>query len=380
MLTQLREWVDTNSGTRNRSGVLRIQQSLGQLLEAEGFGLEWIENPNGASVSGPLLVARRDVGEKNPVVSLVGHADTVFEADHPFQKSAISADGKTATGPGIIDDKGSLVVGLEAVRKYLAVAASHGMGLQFVVSPNEEIGSPGFHAVFQKLSKRSCAVFGLEPSLDNGDIITRRKGGRWYEIAVTGKEAHAGRAHHEGVNAAHELAVKLDKLQNLTDYKRGMTVNIGSLEGGHGKFNIVCGHAVGRIDVRYETSKSGGGLFKKIESILKKQFVGRGKLRAKTKFTIEDSCPPLEPQKSNAPWIAEYAKAVKRLEGRAPKAGFSGGGSDSSHFGRAGLVVLDGVGAVGGKIHTVEEYLTVSSLKTRSDALCILLQRAAAEF
>ncbi len=247
MLDLLRQLVEINSGTENRDGVWAVQNLFAQGLNKAGFETQWVENPQGAS--GPLLLAKRGVTTNNPTVTLVGHADTVFEISHPFQRFTLRPDGKTATGPGIIDDKASLLVGLEACRIFFERYPRSPLGIQFVVSPNEETGSPGFHSFFHALSKRTQLVLGLEPTLDNGDIVVERKGGRWYKIDVTGKEAHAGRGHHLGINAGHELCIKLDKLQRLTDYKKGLTVNPGVISGGT-KPNVVCDHALVKVDVR----------------------------------------------------------------------------------------------------------------------------------
>jgi glutamate carboxypeptidase len=380
-MSRLLEWVERlvtiNSGSGNREGVLAVQREVASRLQSLGFAIEWRENPDGPSRSGPLLLARYGAATGRPIATLVGHADTVFEPNHPFQR--FHRDGELAHGPGIIDDKGSLVVGIEACRLFLE-RVPRGAGILFVCSPTEEIGSPGWHPVFRELARESQVVFGLEPATDDGDFITKRKGGRWYEIHVEGREAHAGRAHHRGINAGHELAIKVDRLQRLTDYRRGDTVNLGSFEGGNGKFNVVCGHAIGRVDVRYETTKRGAALFGKIERILKARFVGSGRKRAKTTYQIADNCPPLEPRPENEPWVRFFAATLRRIEKRRPQATFSGGGSDSSHFSRPGLVVLDGVGACGGKIHTADEFLRIESLETRSAALAELLGFAQQRF
>lgn len=374
LLARVGELVNINSGTRNREGVLAVQRRIARDLEAMGFRPEWKTNPGGESVSGPLLLGRWNSGGRAPTVTLVCHADTVYEVDHPFRDFSVSADGLRATGPGIIDDKGSAVVGLEACRRFLESSKQRKMSIQFLCMPTEEIGSPGWLSVLREISKASTAVFGLEPATDEGAVIVERKGGRWYRVAVKGKEAHAGRAHHLGVNAGHELAIKIDKLEKLTDYDAGLTVNLGSFEGGNGKYNVVCGDAVGRFDVRYETVKAGKSLFPKIEKILAASHVGKGKNKTSTTFQIEDDCPPLEPRKENAPWLAAHAKSLQRLEKKAPAPGRSGGGSDSSFLARPGLIVVDGLGAVGGKIHSSEEFLMVASLETRSQALAELLQ------
>lgn len=372
-LDWVRQVVDINSGTRNQAGVLEVQRHVASSLTALGFRVEWIDHPQGKAISGPLLLATKESAPQAPWATLVGHADTVFEPDHPFQKFSLAADRETATGPGIIDDKASLAVGIEACRRFAQTGRAAELNLRFLCTPTEEIGSNGWHELFHTYSRASRVSFGLEPAIDSGDFIVERKGGRWYKLEIEGKEAHAGRAHHLGINAGHELAVKIDRLQKLTDYRRGNTVNLGSFEGGGGKYNVVCGHAVGRIDVRYLSRPSGKALFAKIEKIFRTAYVGKGKKRAKARFQIEDDCPPMERRKESEPWIAFHAKQLARLEKRKSGAGFSGGGSDSSHLARPGLVVIDGLGACGGGIHTPNEFLRVSSLETRSQALADLM-------
>ena len=85
LLPWLRELVDINSGTRNRDGVLAVQRKVAEQLEAIGFRCEWLDNPEGNSVSGPLLLASLPGADRKPVVTLVSHADTVFEPASPFQ-------------------------------------------------------------------------------------------------------------------------------------------------------------------------------------------------------------------------------------------------------------------------------------------------------
>jgi glutamate carboxypeptidase len=83
--------------------------------------------------------------------------------------------------------------------------------LRFISSPNEETGSPGFKEMLKEMSSGSFMALGFEPALDEGAIITGRKGVRWYQIDVKGRDAHAGRNHRFGVNAGVELAGKISK-------------------------------------------------------------------------------------------------------------------------------------------------------------------------
>jgi glutamate carboxypeptidase len=363
----LKELVNCNSGSRNSTGVNQVQAIVAQRLSRLGFKIEHIKNKQGDS--GQFLLGELKASA-NSFATLVTHADTVFEPTSGFIQFQLTTGGR-ATGPGVIDDKGSIVVALSGVEQYLqSVEEKDRLSLRFVCSANEETGSVGFLPILKNLSKQSQFVLGFEPSLEGGDLIHSRQGGRWYEIEVRGKEAHAGRAHRLGVNAAHELAIKVQKLQELTEYAREVTVNVGSIAAGQGKANVVCGYAKAWIDTRFPDVKSGAILHRAIEKIAAKAFI-RG---TKTKITITEECPPLAWQKASEKFSQSYAKIIKKIEGRSVKVLKSGGSADSSHMGRAGLPVLDGLGAVGGGAHTGSEWILLSSLKTRSQALAEFLK------
>lgn len=354
---RLRSIVEINSGTANLSGVKRVQEWFSAELQKLGFSAKLDEN-------GLLVATISGVDSSKPITLLV-HVDTVFEPSSTFQEWKLSSDGKQAIGPGVIDAKGGIVIILEGLKRFLADHPKPTFSIRVVSSPAEETGSTPFLETFRVLALDSRIVLGFEPALEDGAIIGSRRGDRWYHVKVVGKESHAGRAHGEGANACVELSAKLAKISWLTDYKRNLTVSVGHIEGGKDKYNIVCGSAEAKIDTRFATIADRDVLHRKISKILKDPFV-KG---TQTTFELADDCPPFSPSKTSASPIKAYLKAIQMSETKSPISKASGGASDANYFSREGLPVIDGLGAVGGKMHTAEEYVVLSSLETRAAAL-----------
>lgn len=351
----LKALVEINSGTANTGGVDRVQAWIAGELKKLGFEVE-----TGAD---RVLVGTLKGTDPRTITFLV-HADTVFEPASAFKKFEFRPDGLTASGPGVIDDKGGVVVALSGLKKYLA-ASKNKFTLRFVSTPAEESGSPGLDDRFKNFSEDTWILLGFEPGLDDGSVVNQRRGNRWYKITSLGKEAHAGRAHKDGRNACVDLAAKLAKISTFTDYARNVTVSVGHMTGGQDKFNIVCGSAEAKVDTRFASVKERDRLHQKITAVLKEKVVDG----VTTTFEIANDSTPFSANKKSEPLIAKYLEAIQSVEGRAVKATLSGGAGDTNGFSRPGLVILDGLGPYGGKMHTEGEFITLSSLETRAEAL-----------
>lgn len=370
----LKKLVLISSGTKNSQGVNQVQNLIESELKSLGFKTTFKDNPSKTKKSGKLLIGTFP-GKSEKYITFVMHADTVFEANSGFAGFRVSEDKKAVSGPGVIDDKGGIVVALKGIQDFLKQNSKPNYSLRVLVSPVEEIGASGFYDDYRKFSKDSIMVLGFEPALSDGSIIESRRGNRWYHIKVEGKEAHAGRAHKQGVNACHELAMKIDKLQKITDYNKDVTVSIGHIEGGKDKFNIVCGFAEAKIDVRASSFTAFDETHKKIDAILKSSLVKSqdGSEPTKTTYSIADDCPPFSVTNTSKPWLQKYLTILKSVEGKEVKSNKSGGAADSNYMSREGLIIIDGLGAKGDGLHTKDETLTISSLKTRSMALAQFL-------
>jgi glutamate carboxypeptidase len=369
----LKRLVEQNSGSGQIDGVNAVQSILKGELEALGFEARLMPPPDGVK-TGDLLVAER-IGRKPAFITFIIHADTVFEPNSGFTEFKRSADGLSASGPGVIDDKGGAVVLLAGLKE----ALKRGKPLyswRVVSSPSEEIGSPGWAAgEFARDSANSALALGFEPALEDKNIVSSRRGDRWYRISVQGREAHAGRAHRKGINACAELAAKISELTALTDYAKDVTVSVGHMEGGQDKYNIVCGSAEAKVDARFATLKDRDELRERIDRILSKPEIRAvSDLQVSTiTYKIEDDCPPFEKQEAAGVYVKSYLAALEASESGHISDEQSGGAADSNAFARPGLPILDGLGPVGAGMHTKTESIYLPSLETRARALAIFL-------
>ena len=359
---QLKKLVEISSSAEDTTGVGKIQNWIKAELKQIGFSVEDRSD---------LLIVAKLPGVKTDakIITVLVHADTVFDKKSDFKGFKESDDGKMAYGPGVIDDKGGIVIAIEGLRRFLK---SHKLNytLQFVSSPSEEIGSPGFTDRFKELAKTSWMILNFEPTLEDGSLVHTRRGNRWYQITVTGKEAHSGRSHKEGINACHALASALSEISKFTNYKNDVTVSIGRMEGGKDKFNIVCGQAQAKVDTRFSSILERDKLHQKIEKVLKNLTV-KG---AQATYELVDDCPPFSVTPRTTPYLNKYIDVVKKIEGINISSGKSGGTADSNYFSTNESIILDGLGPIGGKMHTPEEFIVLSSLDTRSEAFNLFLQ------
>lgn len=366
----LRELAAIDSETLDVAGVNRAQARVAAHLDGLGFALNHF---GGEARFGDLLVAERPGVRRTEWITLVTHVDTVLKNFRPF---ALDRDLGRAYGSGVIDNKGGVTVGLGALSRLLAARPRTELGLRFVCSPNEEMGSVGFTDRLRAFGRDTVVGLGLEPALDDGSIIHQRRGNRWYDVEVTGREAHAGRSYGAHANAAHDLAEKIRRLSRLTDYKRHLSVSVGAFSGGQDKHNIVCGVARAKLDARFASFAARDRLHRRIARILETSFERStcGRYATRTHFAIVDDCPPFGLTKRSKRLAKIYAAEVGRVEGRTIVSKIAGGAGDVNYLSTDDNVVLDGLGPVGGEMHTVDEWLEVGSLNTRAHALARMLE------
>ncbi len=385
----LRDLVEIPSGTSNIEGVNRVQKRIADELRSMGGAISLHDNDQGASASGQFLIGEfkgaetelRSVTRFNEprVVNLVSHADTVFELESGFLHFHFDPATGLASGPGVIDDKGGIVVALEGLRRWLdrTPVSERKIGVRFLCAPNEETGSTGFHHMLARLGKDSWIALGFEPAMEDGSVVRSRVGNRWYKIRVEGQAAHSGRHLERGVNAAHELAFKLVELQRLNDPKEEVTLSTSSLGGGSGKYNIVCADAEAKIDVRFTSFDGRDRAHRAIETIVSKSHIppsitGR---QPRSSYEVADDCPPFSETDESVRLMEIYIELVEKLENRKISSSKCGGAADVNYMSRPGLHIIDGLGAYGGGMHRDDEHIQVSSLETRSEALALFLAR-----
>jgi len=363
-LERLKEFSAINSPTLDKEGVAKVQDRVSEILQGLGFRVQTLK---GDERFAHLVIAER-AGRQKSFITLVTHVDTVLAN---FKEFSVDLENERAFGSGVIDNKGGVIVGLSALQRFLQAFGETEYSLRWICSPNEEMGSVGFTETFRELASDTVVAFGLEPALDNGAIIHQRRGNRWYEIDIEGREAHAGRSYGEHANAAHDLATKIVALNKLNNYPKHMSVNVGHFRGGKDRFNIICGDTHAKLDVRFATLDQREYLHRKIEKILSapSEMSPSGKFKTETKWSIADDCPPFSLTKRSRGLARKYAALVSQLENRKVHSQPAGGAGDVNYLSAAHNMVLDGLGPVGGEMHTKMEFVVVPSLETRSQAL-----------
>lgn len=363
MLEEIAELVSINSFTENVEGGREVAGAL----TTRTFAIAGLSSRNVASETFADHLIFSSIGDaKLPPVALVGHLDTVFP---PGTFEGFRKDGELARGPGVLDMKGGLVVVAFALR---ALAEVCGLGaiapVRLVIVGDEEVGSPEGQGVIRSAIAGADAALVFEAGRKADAIITRRKGTGGVKAIATGKAAHAGNAHKEGANAIWSLARFIEAAQHLTDYSRGVTVNVGRVEGGTSK-NTVPDRASCEIDLRFETTKDGEDLM----AALKKASIDA--CLENTRIQIEGGIArhPLERTSASAALMKRYGACAKASGLGDGEAGLIGGGSDASTTSGLGIASIDGLGPRGTGFHTKDELIEIASLVPKAQALARFL-------
>src|SRR5262245_25358403 len=240
----LRGLVEVNSFTENRQGGLEVGRRLRDQLALPGIEASAVASTRFAD----HWVFRSAGDSRLAPVALIGHLDTVFP---PGKFEGYRVDGELRRGPGVLDMKGGLIVVAWALK---ALAQSGGLSrlppLRIVVVSDEEVGSFEGAPLIRKEMAGAQAALVFESGRVNDAIVTSRKGTGNLDVTARGKAAHAGNNHPDGANALWALARFIDRAQGLTDYARGVTVNVGKVQGGQGK-NTVPDFGTAELDLRF---------------------------------------------------------------------------------------------------------------------------------
>jgi glutamate carboxypeptidase len=308
-------------------------------------------------------------GQGDRQVLILAHMDTVWplgEAERrPFQILRDSPLGTLiGTGPGIFDMKGGLVVGIYAVMALRDLGLTPAHRLVFLFNSDEEVGSPTSRPYIEEEARHSDAVLVLEPSRE-GALVTWRKGIGCFELEIQGLASHAGAAHERGVSAVEELAHQILRLEGLTDYDRGTTVNVGVVQGGS-LVNVRPASAWANIDLRVTTAAEGQRMTRAIQ--------GLRPVNPKTTLLVSGGMnrPPWEPS-SRGEALFERARRVGHSLGLDLWPAGTGGGSDGNFTAALGVPTLDGLGVIGDDAHALTEWVDLTSLPRRAALLAELL-------
>lgn len=349
------------SPSLNAESQQRIRTLLSEEFEALGFISRLLPGLNSGGQVYARPRARRRGGARQLIV---GHFDTVWPIG-TLENMPFTIEGDLVKGPGVFDMKGGLVQLVLALRALEQLDLTPAVTPVIFLNSDEEIGSRESARYITALAQRAERAFVLEPSLGpSGLIKTARKGVGRFTIIAHGRAAHAGLDPEQGVSAILELSFVIQNLFALNDPKRGVTVNVGTIDGGL-RPNVIAPTSRAIVDVRVATQADADRIEAAIYA-LEPQTDG-------VELEIEGSMgrPPLEPTPRNqALWALarELGKDLGLELGEARAGGGSDGNTTSLY-----TATLDGLGPVGDGAHAHHEQLSLDRTTERAALLGLLL-------
>lgn len=318
------------------------------------------------SVDGPRHVyarpEKRDRSRDSQLV--IGHYDTVWPvgtiSERPF-----TVDGNVIRGPGVFDMKGGLVQLVLALKTLRELELEPPLLPVVFVNADEEIGSRTSTRLIRLLANHARRAFVLEPALgEEGSLKTERKGIGRFTVTVYGKAAHAGLDPEAGASAILELSHVIQKLFAMNDPDKGITINVGTVDGGV-QPNVIASHSTAVIDVRVPTIADGDEVEKQIHSI-EPEVPG-------VRLRIEGAIgrPSMEPTPRNQV-LWNQARHIGEQLGLDLTRAKVGGGSDGNTTSQF-TATLDGLGPVGHGAHAIREFLYIDKTMERTALLAMLL-------
>jgi len=372
MAERVIQWSNINSGSYNVLGLERMSVVLSQAFSELGCEGDLLSLPPIEQIDAEGVAKKVDLGPllrfwnrpQAPLqVLLVGHMDTVFPIDHPFQRAFYKKDNPgILIGPGVADMKGGLCVILEALRVFEKSQYAEKLGWELIINPDEEIGSLASAPFLNERAKLHHLALLYEPAMDEqGTLAGARKGSGKFTIVLHGKAAHAGRDFHLGRNAICALADVILGLESLNGQREGVTINIGKVQGGE-SVNVVPDLAIVRIDIRTLKVEDEIWIQNEMDRCLfKVQEQRQVRVECYGQFTRK---PKQLTDKTLK--LYELVAELAGREGQDLSWKLSGGCSDGNNLSAAGLANVDTLGVCGGGIHSDVEYLMVESLGKRA--------------
>ena len=338
-----------------------IREIIAEQFERLGYSVKRIPG----RTSGGMLHARpADRSQARPAQMLLGHYDTVWPIgtleDMPFEH-----DGDVVKGPGVYDMKGGVAQALLAIETLQHFGMLPQVVPHVFLNSDEEVGSRESRRYIESLAPHMDRVFVLEPSLGPaGRLKTARKGIARFTVTVSGEAAHAGLDPGAGASAILELSHVIQALFALNDFDRGITVNVGTLDGGL-RPNVVAPESQAVVDVRVETKEDGD----RVEQAI----LGLEPAVDGTSLAIEGGFgrPAMERTPRNRQ-LWRLARTLGDELGLQLEEGLAGGGSDGN-FTSLYTATLDGLGAVGDGAHARHEHLKLGRTIEHAALLTLLL-------
>ena len=376
MLDEVQSWSAVNSGSGNLDGLATTAKMLADAFSVLP-GEVALVNPQpvdrvladgsiktAAHGQHLLVTVRPDAPTQ---LLFTGHMDTVFPADHEFQKLRWIDDG-VLNGPGVADMKGGISVLLAALRAVELSASISRTGYQILINSDEEVGSPSSAKLITELARNKLAALTYEPALPDGTLAGARGGSGNFSVIFSGLSAHAGRNPDDGRNAvlaAADLALRLKRLS-----REGLSVNPAKIEGG-GPNNVVPDHAILRVNFRPRTLE----IVTQTEADLRRIIADIEREHDVRAHLHGSFGRPPKPIDDRAAKLFALVKQTGADLGLSIAWRSSGGVCDGNNIAACGVPVVDTMGVRGGNIHSKDEFLIVESLTERAQLSALTIMR-----
>jgi glutamate carboxypeptidase len=348
-----------NSYTHNPAGTNRV---AAMLLDRLGGLLPNRQTIPQEGVGNHHLLS---TGPDRRGVYLLGHMDTVFPPDHPFQTCAVK--GEWLHGPGSGDMKGGLAVIVYALLGLHEMGILEDLEATLILSADEEIGAVTSRALYEeeRTNARACLV--AECAGPHGEVVTSRNGKAGLRLECRGAGSHVGRVSDRKRSAILEMAHKVIALEALNGCLAGVTVNVGTIEGGLGPCTVPP-EARALVDVRWRNDRDYDTVLAKVCAIVSEPICPGCECRVR----VLNQRPAMAIAPGNEA-LYETLVEVAALAGITVGKEHRRGTSDANFFGSAGVPTLDGLGPVCHDDHTPDERIHIPSLAERTTLVALLL-------
>lgn len=383
----LKEAVDINSGTLNKAGVQKVGSLFRNELEKAGFTTEWVSLPDSLNRAGHLVATRK--GKKGKHIFIIGHLDTVFELDMPFNGYQKINDS-TATGQGVNDMKGGDVVVILALQALESAGLLKDANITVYFTGDEEkagIPTSVSRKDFIERARSADIALGFEGATGLLTVATARRGASSWQLNVSAKTGHSAGifGNNAGYGAIYEAVRIINSFRETLSTEKYLTFNPGLIVGGSeinyeeqkakavafGKTNIISPAVTVIGDLRFLTEQQKENARNKMRQIVANHLNG-----TKAEILFTDGIPAMEPTAGNEKILAVLNKVTKDMGVGATIAGDPGsrGAGDISYIAKY-VDCIDGLGASGKGAHAAGEIINLKELPFQTQRAALLINR-----
>ena len=362
------EWVSIESPSHDAKSVNKVVDHVeGQFRD---LGLR-LERTPGVDGFGDILECKTTPEMSQQAdgkgILVLAHLDTVHPIGMIEKDLKIRREGDSIFGPGIYDMKAGGYIAYYALRHLIRQGKRTKLPVTFLFIPEEEVGSPTSRSRIEEAARGHKYALVMEPGRDGDRVVTSRKGVGRFTLTVKGAASHAGVRHQDGRSAIHEMARQIMRIEAKTDYARGITCNVGLIQGGTG-VNVVPAECKIEVDLRVPSMQ--------LAEEMTHWFLNLEPIGQDVELTVtgEMNRPPYQ-KDAGITALFEKAQAIYAEIGKELNdVPLTGGGSDGNFTAALGIPTLDGLGADGKGAHAAYEQIYYSSLVPRTYLCTRLLE------